>query len=309
LEEKRSEEVGEMVWLQRMEEDAKQIRMPEEWGGVVPSEVFLDEARKIVEEGAKQGIILRVLGGVGIRLDTMEYEDLGRRLARLGEGEQEFTDLDFMAYKKQREQMKGFFEDLGYHKRKATLSSAASERQIYLHEDGWFFVDVFFDKLMVANHRLDFRGRLELDPLTLSPTDFLLEKLQIVGFGGKDYKDTLMLLFAHPLAEEDEEEAINAKYIATLLSKDWGFWYTLSTNLKGIKDLLPAEEALSDDERSIIASRVDELLARIEAEPKSRGWKLRSRIGPKKRWYEPVETEDTVGDFGIWRMMTEKRKE
>jgi hypothetical protein len=68
-------------------------------------------------------------------------------------------------------------------------------------------------------------------------------------------------------------------------------------------------EALSDDERSIITSRIDELLARIEAEPKSRGWKLRSRIGPKKRWYEPVETEDTVGDFGIWRMMTEERKQ
>jgi hypothetical protein len=77
-----------MVWLQRMEEDAREIRMPEEWGGVVPSEVFLDEARRIVEEGSKQGLILRVLGGVGIRLDTLEHEDLGRRLARLGEGEQ-----------------------------------------------------------------------------------------------------------------------------------------------------------------------------------------------------------------------------
>ena len=298
-----------MVWLQRMEEEAREIRMPEEWGGVVPSTVFLDEARNIVEEGSKQGLILRVMGGVGIRLCTLEHEDLGQRLGRLGEGEQEFTDLDFMTYKKHREQMQGFFEGLGYHKRRATISSAASERQIYFHENGWFFVDVFFDKLMVANHRLDFRERLELDPLTLSPADFLLEKLQIVGFSEKDFKDTLMLLFAHRLAEEDRADAINAKYIASLLSKDWGFWYTLTTNLKGIKDLLPAEETLSNDERNIIASRADELLAHIEAEPKSRGWKLRSRIGTKKRWYEPVETEATVGDFGIWRMMAEKRKE
>jgi hypothetical protein len=214
-----------------------------------------------------------------------------------------------MTYKKHRQQMQGFFEGLGYRKRRATLSSAASERQIYFHEHGWFFVDVFFDKLMVANHRLDFRRRLELDPLTLSPTDFLLEKLQIVGFSEKDFKDTCMLLYAHPLAEEDQEGVINSSYIATLLSKDWGFWYTLTTNLKGITDLLPTVEALSDDERDTIASRVDEMLARIEAEPKSRGWKIRSKIGPKKRWYEPVETEDTVGDFGIWRMMTEKKKE
>ena len=298
-----------MVWLQRIEEDAREIRMPEEWGGVVPSTVFLDEARRIVDEGHRQGLVLRVMGGVGIRLRTLPYEDLGQRLGRLGEGEQEFTDLDFVTYKKHQKQMRGFFEGLGYSKRRATLSSAASERQIYFHEDGWFFVDVFFDKLMVANHRLDFRGRLELDPLTLSPTDLLMEKLQIVSFSEKDLKDTCILLFAHQLAEEDEEAAINASYIATLLSKDWGFWYTLTTNLNGIKELLPIMEPLSPDERSITTSRIDELLAHVEAAPKSMGWKARSKVGPKKRWYEPVETEDTVGGFGIWRMSTEKRKE
>lgn len=298
-----------MVWLQRREEDARQIRIPEEWGGVVPSEVFLDEARRIVDEGAKQGLILRVMGGVGIRLRTLKYEALSERLGRLGEGEQEFTDLDFMTYKRGRKQMQGFFESMGYRKRRATLSSAASERQIYFHDNGWFFVDVFFDKLMVANHRLDFRGRLELSPLTLSPTDLLLEKLQIVGFSEKDFKDTMMLLLAHQLTEEDQEDAINARHIATLVAGDWGFWYTLTTNLKGIKDLLPTVEALSDDEKSIITNKTDDLLAHIEGEPKSMRWKMRSKIGPKKRWYEPVETEDTVGDFGIWRMTAERRKE
>jgi hypothetical protein len=298
-----------MVWLQRMEEDARQISMPEEWGGIVPSEVFLDEARRIVQEGQDQGLPLRAMGGVGIRLATLEHQELGQRLVRLGEGEQEFTDLDFVSYKKHRKQMQRFFENLGYLKRRATLSSAASERQIYFHEHGWFFVDVFFDKLMVANHRLDFRGRLELNPLTLSPTDLLLEKLQIVGFSEKDFKDTLMLLFSHELAEEDTEDTINAAHIASLLAKDWGFWYTLTANLKGIRDLLPTLEALTDEEVSIVADRVDDLLVHIDAEPKSMGWKARSKIGAKKRWYEPVETEDTVGGFGIWRMMTEQRKE
>jgi len=297
-----------MVWLQRMEEEAREIRMPKEWGGVVPSSIFLDEARRIVEEGEKRGIILRAMGGVGIRLQTLECGDLGQRLARLGEGEQEFTDLDFMTYKKCRKQMQGFFESLGYAKRRTTLSSAASERQIYFHENGWFFVDVFFDKLMVANHRLDFRGRLELDSLTLSPTDLLLEKLQIVGFSEKDFKDTLTLLLAHKVAQEDRKDAINGRYIATLLSRNWGFWYTLTTNLKGIKDLLPTVDALSDDDRDNVAKRIGELQVHIDAEPKSMGWKARSKIGARKRWYEPVETEDTVGDFGIWRMTREERK-
>jgi hypothetical protein len=297
-----------MVWLQRMEEDSREVRMPEEWGGMVPSEVFLDEGRRIVEEGRKRGLVLRVMGGVGIRLRTLAHADLGTRLARLGAGGQEFTDLDFMTYKKHRKQVQPFLEDLGYSKRRATMSSAASERQIYFHEHGWFFLDVFFDKLMVANHRLDFRGRLELDPLTLSPTDLLLEKLQIVSFSQKDLKDTLMLLFSHRLAGDDEEGAINATYIATLLSTDWGFWYTLTTNLTGIVDLLPTLPALSEEERNTIKDRIDELLAHIEAQPKSMGWKARSKIGPKRRWYEPVETEETVGDFGIWRMTTERPK-
>jgi len=72
-----------MVWLQRMEEDAREIRMPEEWGGLVPSEVFLEEARRIVEEGERQGLTLRVMGGAGIRLRTLPYQELGRSLARL----------------------------------------------------------------------------------------------------------------------------------------------------------------------------------------------------------------------------------
>jgi hypothetical protein len=274
----------------------------------VPSQVFLDEARRIVDRGQEEGLILRVMGGVGIRLQTSKYQELGRRLARLGESEQEFTDLDFVSYKKFRNNLQGFLGSLGYQKRRATLSSAASERQIYFQEQGWFFVDVFFDQLRVANHRLDFRGRLEIDPLTLSPTDLLLEKVQIVHLAEKDFKDILLLLYAHPLAEDDVKGAINSTYIARLLAKDWGFWYTLTTNLQGIRDLLPRVETLSTDEAQVMTERIDELLARIEDEPKSMGWKARSRVGPRKRWYEPVETEDTVGDFGIWRMMAEERE-
>jgi hypothetical protein len=295
-----------MVWLQRMEEDAREMHMPEEWGGSVPSEVFLAEARRIVEQGEEEGIILRVMGGVGIRLHTLECEEMGLRLARLGEATEEFTDLDFMTYKQFRKRMPDLLGKLGYRKRRATLSSAASERQIYFHEHGWFFLDVFYDKLLVANHRLDFRGRLELDPLTLSPTDLLLEKLQIVHMADKDFKDSLLLLYDHELAEKDEGDTINCAHVADLLAKDWCFWYTLTTNLKGMRELVPRTQSLASDEAQVILGRIESLLSRIEAEPKSLGWKARSKVGARKRWYEPVETEETVGDFGIWRMMAEE---
>jgi len=150
---------------------------------------------------------------------------------------------------------------------------------------------------------------LELDFLTITPTDLLLEKLQIVNFSEKDVKDTLVLLLAHQMGEEDGAGLVNARYIARLLAKDWGFWYTVTTNLRGIMDLLPEMEVLSEEERGAIASRVDELLAPIEREPKSLRWKTRARIGPKMRWYEPVETMETVGGFGIWRLAEERKKD
>jgi len=266
------------------------VRMPKEWGGIVPSDIFLSEAKKIVDEAKKKDIVLRALGGVGIRLHSLHNVDFCKRMGRLGLGQQEFSDLDFMAYRKQRNMMEGFFKSLRYIKRITTLSTASSERQIYFHPEGWLSTDVFFDKLLVANHPLDFRGRLELDYPTISPTDLLLEKLQIVTFSEKDLKDTLILLFSHDIGEKDEKEVINAKHVATLLSKDWGLWYTTTSNLKKIQSLLPQMESVTQEERNQILSKVHQFIDYVEREPKTNAWKLRAIVGPKKRWYQHVET-------------------
>ncbi|HXZ98171.1 MAG TPA: hypothetical protein VED24_02260 [Candidatus Acidoferrum sp.] len=278
------------------------IKMPAEWGGVVPTEAFLEQGRKIVEEATTAKIPLRLIGGVAIRVHSDEYADFARRLGRLGPKEQEYTDLDFMSYAKFRDNVRKFFESVGYRKRRATLSSAATQRQIYFHPDGWFYADVFFDKLLAANHPIDFRGRLEMDSPTISLVDLLLEKLQIVSFSEKDLKDTLLLLRAHSLGEGHAPETIDMRYVASLLSKDWGFWYTVTTNLKGLQKVASEMTELNDAERNDVTSKISKLLEVIENEPKTTGWKMRSKIGSRKRWYEPVETSQTVGEFGIWRL-------
>ncbi len=278
------------------------IKMPPEWGGVVPTEAFLEQGRKIVDEATKAKIPLRLIGGVAIRVHSNEYADFAKRLGRLGPGEQEYTDLDFMSYMKLRDNVRKFFESVGYRKRRTTLSSAATQRQIYFHPDGWFYADVFFDKLLAANHPIDFRGRLEMDSPTISLVDLLLEKLQIVSFSEKDLKDTLLLLRAHALGEGETPETIDIRYVASLLSRDWGFWYTVTTNLNGLRKAASEMAELNETEKSDITSKIAKLLERIESEPKTTGWKMRSTIGAKKRWYEPVETSQTVGEFGIWRL-------
>ncbi len=278
------------------------IRMPAEWGGVVPTRAFLEEGKKIVETASRSNLPLRLIGGVAIRVHSENHVDFARRLSRLGPGEQEYTDLDFMSYAKFRNDVRRFFESAGYRKRRTTLSSAATQRQIYFHPDGWFYADVFFDKLLAANHPIDFRGRLELDSPTISLADLLLEKLQIVFFSEKDLKDTLLLLRAHGVSEAHAPQMIDARYIARLLSRDWGFWYTVTTNLKGLRNAVAGMSTLDDGEKSDIASKTDKLLEVIENEPKSSSWKMRAIIGTKKRWYESVETAQTVGEFGIWKL-------
>jgi len=301
-----------MAWL--LDKKVKR-ELPDKWRGIVPTEVFIQEAEKLVEDAKKKGVILRIMGGLGIAMHSLESRDFAVKLGRTGAGVvkgQEYTDIDFMSYGKQRNKVKELFAEFGYAKRKATLSSAASNRQIYYHPKGWFYIDVFFDKLIVANHPIDFKRRLELDYPTITVTDMLLEKIQMwEAFSAKDLKDCLLLLKVHNVKENGEKESIDASYIAKLLSQDWGFWYTATTNLQKLTrftteiDKLGSEigvdpKQIEKKDRKEIAQRIETLLNRIDEQPKSFGWKMRSRVGTKKRWYEPVERPETVGGFGIW---------
>jgi len=283
------------------------LELPAEWGGIVPTEVFVDEGKRLAENASSKGIPLRLLGGVAIRIHCSEFMDFAKKLVRLGEGQQEYTDLDYMSAVKFRSRMKDFFASAGYDRRPTTMSMAATQRQVYFHPKGWFYVDVFFDKLLAANHPLDFRSRLDLDFPTISPADLLLEKLQIVFPGEKDVKDTMLLLRAHQVAHGEEKNKIDSEYIAKLLSNEWGFWYTATTNLNGLKDYTKSFENLNDEEKTDIATKIDSLLDAIEKEPKSTGWKMRSVVGTKKSWYNAVETTQTVGEFGIWKLREQKK--
>jgi hypothetical protein len=307
-----------MSWLLEKEITRE---LPKEWNDVVPTEVFIRESEGIVNAAQKESVTLRIIGGLGIAIHSQQCSEFAKNLDRTGTGAvkgQEYSDLDFMSYRKHRDRVKELFDKIGYVKRRATLSSAASERQIYYHPKGWFCADVFFDQLLVANHPIDFRGRLELDYPTITVTDMLLEKVQMwEAFGVKDLKDCLLLLRAHDIKEQNEKESIDAHYIAKVLAQDWGFWYTATTNLQNIKRFMSELDKLGADaqinaaliantERSDINEKINALLASIETEPKSFGWKMRAKVGTKRQWYNHVERPETVGGFGIWEAILGK---
>src|SRR5512136_1149968 len=165
-------------------------------------EVYLAEARRLIDEGQKQGVILRVMGPIALHFYFPEYVDLYRRMERLGE--RVFTDIDYASYGKCRGKIVPFFERHGYELEKRSAMLSGNTRHIYF--GGRIpMIDVFFDQL-AYNHPIDYRGRLEIHSYCVSLTDLLLQKLQIVQINDKDLKDAMLLLLAASLGEVDVEK-------------------------------------------------------------------------------------------------------
>ncbi len=246
-------------------------------------EIYLEEARCLTEDAQKQGMLLRVMGPIALHFYFPEYVDLYRRMERLGE--RVFTDIDYASYGKFRNKMVPFFEQHGYALEKRAAMISGGTRLIFF--DGRVpMVDVFYDRLDY-NHPIEYKGRLELHPLCVSLTDLLLQKLQIVQIGDKDLKDGMLLLLAARVGETDDG-AINAKYVAKLLSDEWGFYYTATTNLGRIQEATQGLKALDDAQRGKIREQAALLLKYIDDAPKTNGWKNRAKVGTKKTWYKEV---------------------
>jgi len=255
----------------------------------ISSQEFIEKAKHIVQEGDRKGIILRIMGAVAFRLHTPELADLHKRLNRLNNSGAEFTDLDLITYGGFNQKLEPFFDSIGYvaDEHAKYQIHVWAQRHFYHDATARFKIDVFFDKLEMS-HTIDFRNRLEMDSPTIPLAELLLEKMQIVQINEKDIKDTIILLLGHDIADDDRDH-INAAYITSLLAGDWGLWYTTTNNLDKVRLFSSRYEQLSEKEKATAASRIDALKKRIDDFPKSAKWKMRARIGTKRKWYRDVE--------------------
>ncbi len=129
-------------------------------------------------------------------------------------------------------------------------------------------IDIFFDKLDYC-HEINYDGRLELDPWSVSLADILLQKLQIWEINDKDLKDIEYLFTVADFGEDDTKKVNDGLHRPERLADDWGFWYTATTNLDRVKDHVDGVDALSDDQKAKIKQVADEVRARIDREPKT----------------------------------------
>ena len=244
---------------------------------------LLEIALDLVAKGAAQGVTLRLLGSLAVRAHTQGTSKLIDLLQRVPT-----HDIDFMGYSKEQVNTDRMFKNLGYEPDPSVAFSQeyGIQRLIYHDRAQGIMAEIFQDKLRMA-HTLDFLGRLELDSPTISLVDLLLSKLQIQQITEKDIKDMIALLAEHWLGSGDREK-VNINYLLKLTSDDWGLYYTVKNNLSVVREWVGRMEVLDASVRQDVDAKLEDMINRIEAEPKSTRWKLRAKIGTRVRWYEEV---------------------
>jgi hypothetical protein len=238
----------------------------------------VEEAARLLESAESRGLPLRVLGGVAIRMRAPG--DLPEALRR------DYADADFLTTKGASGRAQEFFRAEGYEPQVAFNALHGRERLLFFDNDNDRQVDVFVGAFEMS-HKVPVSERMELEPRTLPLAELLVTKLQIAELNEKDLRDALALFHGHAVNEGDGD-SINAARVAKLCATDWGLWRTLTGNLATCRDHLPRYD-LPEDDRRRIGAGIETLLERLEREPKSRGWKLRAKIGERKRWYTTPE--------------------
>jgi hypothetical protein len=242
---------------------------------------MVDEALRTAEEAESEDLTLRLLGGVAIRLRAKD----GLHPAF----EREYADLDWIVPKGKSSEAQRFFDSIGYTPHVRFNAIHGRERLLFFDEENDRQVDVLVGSFRMS-HQIPFGDRLALEPVTVPLAELLLTKLQIVQLNEKDVRDALALLHDHPV-EESDGDAINAAQVARLCASDWGLWRTFTADLEALEGHLDRYE-LPEESKGRIAERIERLQERIEQEPKPFGWRMRAKIGDRKRWYElPEEVE------------------
>jgi hypothetical protein len=236
-------------------------------------DALLSLTSELIRLGKSHGAPMRAMGGLGIALRGTDAHPVLQR---------EFADIDVAVGKRSRRQVTDTMQDAGLEADPEFNALQGSRRQIWWTPDRATHVDVFLGEFAMC-HRLDLDGRLETDHPALPAADLLLMKLQVVELNRKDVTDAAALLSTHHLDEDDGEGSINRHRIVDVLSRDWGFYTTATDNLDKIPALVAEVNPQLGPE---VAAAAAEIRDEVDRAPKPRSFKLRARVGRRKRWYE-----------------------
>jgi hypothetical protein len=241
------------------------------------------EATRLVKAASAESIVLRITGSVAVHLHCARHNSLMRRLGR-----RPFYDIDFWGRDRDHQQIQAFFLQQGYLADPAAkgLREWGIKRQIFAHPGTGIKIDVFMDSLVMA-HTIGFVDRLELDVPCVPLADLLLSKLQIHEMTTNDLIDLTVLLGEHKIGAQSAGQ-IDLDRVIDVLCDDWGFWYTADLNLLAL-DATVQDADIGQELTARVRQQIETLRLHLAAAPKSRRWRMRARVGTRKRWYEQVE--------------------
>jgi len=240
---------------------------------------LLDETNRLISASREKSILLRVLGGLAVKVHHKADHPTFAR---------EYGDLDFVVAGKQRREFESFMPAAGYSPHKQFNLLNGAHRQIYYHNETEMKVDIFVGAFEMC-HKIPLEDRLHVHPVTIPLAELLLTKAQIAELNRKDALDIASLLL-YAETGSDDEGRINLNQISRLCGNDWGLYKTTSINLTRVEEVVGAENVnLTESERSLILKRIGEILRTFESMPKSFAWQMRDKVGTRVRWYEEVE--------------------
>jgi hypothetical protein len=248
-----------------------------------PDDDPLPEAVSLVEGGMRDGLKLRLLGGLGVRVLCPEFPP------RLRPGQ----DMDLACTGKGRRDVAAYLERSGCTADRM-FNSLNGDRQMYFIAPSGRPVDVMVDRLVMC-HTLDFRPSFRNSSLTLDPADLLLSKLQIFELNAKDAHDITHLLAGVPVGTAqsggaDGGDVIDTGRFGEVLGADWGWWRTCTGNLEKLPALIAENPGLVPQTAPFDPlAQAAQLLEFAKSVPKGVKWRLRANVGDRVRWYELPE--------------------
>jgi hypothetical protein len=234
------------------------------------------EGRRIADAAAGEEIPLRLLGGVAIALQCPSSQSPPLRRT--------YGDVDFATVANARDAAVELVSSLGYRQDQEFNTLHGHRRLIFWDEENQRHLDVFVGEANLC-HRISLHERIDVVPLTLSLADLGVLKLQVVETNEKDFLDICALFADHDLSED--ESGINVAYISHLCASDWGLWRTVGMVAERSERFALELSGFAAGE--VVAERLNRLRMELDTTPKTRGWKLRARVGERKRWYELPE--------------------
>jgi hypothetical protein len=244
-----------------------------------------DEARRLLAAADAGATALGLIGGMGIRLLLGERMEPSLR--------RPVGDLDFVTTRRAGAAVEALLAVHGWEPEQRFNTLNGARRLLFNEPAGERRVDVFVGGFQMC-HALPLAERLQGGGEVLPGAELALTKLQIVALNAKDRGDLYALLLACEIAEDDVHcgaPAIDARRLAVLAGADWGLHHTLELNLARLRQGLAETPLapLAPQQRELVERRIAELAGVLDRAPKSRAWRLRARIGERRRWYEEPE--------------------